>query len=77
MTPIRSMANPQAIEAAILAVLDARPEVTWTGLRRHLPGTPWQQVEALIALHERGAVHACKVGRTTVVAGPLERRSIA
>lgn len=54
------------IEAAILRQLTDRP-ARWSKLRRGLPGTRWQQLQAAERLHQRWQLNTMKVaGRVWV-----------
>jgi len=50
----------ETIQEAIMAALADGDVHTWTEIRRHLPGTRWQQVLAAVALRDRGAVDSTK-----------------
>lgn len=50
----------ERIQEAILTTLADGDVHTWTEIRRHLPGTRWQQVLAAVALRDRGAVDSTK-----------------
>lgn len=50
----------ETIQEAILTALADGDVHTWTEIRRHLPGTRWQQVLAAVALRDRGAVDSTK-----------------
>lgn len=61
--------TPDEIDAAILVALAGtdRPMLAWAKVRRRLPGTLWQRVEALTRLFESAQVNVIKVdGRNYV-----------
>lgn len=62
MTAATMTTHPTAetIQEAIMAALADGDVHTWTEIRRHLPGTRWQQVLAAVALRDRGAVDSTK-----------------
>lgn len=62
MTAVMTTTNPtiEKIQEAILAALADGDVHTWSEIRRHLPGSPWQQVCAAVALSGDGRIDSTK-----------------
>ena len=64
MTAVMTKTNPTigTIQEAILAALADGDVHTWSEVRRNLPGTRWQQVEAAVALSGDGRIDSTRFG---------------
>ena len=70
----RAAVTPQQLDSAILAALheSGGDVVAWSELRDRLPRAPyWRKTEALVRLHQTGAVLAVKFAGRTFVSLPV------